>query len=133
MNVKAVKGSLFLMRRNAAGVARVARRVMSTVADEKFVTVATRGSCLSITLTRPKALNSLTLPMVRDLYGAFEKGVADANIKCILLEGAGGKAFCAGGDIRFLREAALGIEGKTLAMGIITAIHDLKADDAPSK
>ena len=73
---------------------------------ESFVDVSTHGACMALTLARPKALNSLTLPMVRDLYAAYEKGAADPAVKCILLEGSGGKAFCAGGDVRAVCEAA---------------------------
>ena len=76
------------------------RLMSSSSAAESFVEVTARGSCLSITLARPKALNSLTLPMVRDLHKAFQSAADEPSIGCILLEGAGGKAFCAGGDVK---------------------------------
>lgn len=51
-----------------------------------------------ITLNRPKALNALNLSMVHKVYPTLEKW---ANSKClVLIEGAGEKAFCAGGDVK---------------------------------
>lgn len=83
----------------------VGSRGLMSAAEESFVSVAKRGACLSLTLTRTKALNSLTLPMVRDLMAAYEKAGADGSIKCMLLEGTG-KAFCAGGDVKAVCVAA---------------------------
>ena len=51
-------------------------------------------------LQRPKALNALNLQMIRELWAAYERAGADASVRCLLLEGAGGKAFCAGGDVK---------------------------------
>jgi enoyl-CoA hydratase len=60
------------------------------------------GSCGLITLNRPKALNALTLRMVRDIAAALDRWESDPAIKAVAIRGAGGKAFCAGGDIRIL-------------------------------
>ena len=43
--------------------------------------------------------------MVRDLWAAYEAAAADSSVHCLLLEGAGGKAFCAGGDVKGVWEA----------------------------
>lgn len=51
------------------------------------------------TLNAPKALNSLSLDMIRRLTPQLRDWDADPDVVCILLEGAGEKAFCAGGDI----------------------------------
>jgi len=77
----------------------------ASVAAATEVAVERRGRLASITLTRPKALNALTLPMVRDLRAAFERSAADAEVGCILLTGEG-KAFCAGGDVKGVMLAA---------------------------
>ncbi|WP_111497565.1 enoyl-CoA hydratase/isomerase family protein [Marinobacter bohaiensis] len=50
-------------------------------------------------LNQPKALNSLSLPMIRALEAQLERWAADDAIAAVWLEGAGDKAFCAGGDI----------------------------------
>jgi len=53
-----------------------------------------------ITLHRPAALNAQDLQMVRDFNAALDGFEQDGSIKHVLVQGAGGKAFCAGGDIR---------------------------------
>ena len=79
---------------------------MSGDADE--VLFETRGRLGLITLNRPKALNALTLGMVRAMTRQLTAWAADDGIERIAITGAGGRAFCAGGDIRVLREAVLG-------------------------
>ncbi len=54
-----------------------------------------------ITLARPDVLNSLSLDMVRALTQALAQWRDDDAIHAVLIRGAGDKAFCAGGDIRF--------------------------------
>ncbi len=59
-----------------------------------------------LTLNRPAAFNALTLRMVRDIEAALDAWGADPQVAALLLDGAGDRAFCAGGDIRALYEAA---------------------------
>ena len=58
-----------------------------------------------ITLDRPKALNALTLDQVHSMHPKLDAWAADSDVTCITIEGAGEKAFCAGGDIKQLYEA----------------------------
>lgn len=51
------------------------------------------------TLNAPKALNSLSLPMIQRLTPQLEAWERDPEVVAIMLDGAGDKAFCAGGDI----------------------------------
>ncbi|KAA0013666.1 enoyl-CoA hydratase/isomerase family protein [Billgrantia pellis] len=51
------------------------------------------------TLNSPKSLNALTLDMARQLDAKLEAWAADRSIVAVWLEGAGDKAFCAGGDV----------------------------------
>ncbi len=61
---------------------------------------AGRGKKLAIaTLNAEKSLNSLTLEMIDLLQEKFTAWEKDQNIACVLLQGAGDKAFCAGGDV----------------------------------
>ena len=80
-------------------------------ASDGHVLAELTGSVGLITLNRPQALNALTLAMTRDLATALLRWQHDERVRAVVLRGAGrhGKApaFCAGGDIRFLREAAL--------------------------
>jgi enoyl-CoA hydratase len=66
--------------------------------------VARRGAAGVITLNRPRQLNALTLGMVRAVRDAIEAWRHDPAVTRVVIEGAGGKAFCAGGDIRALHE-----------------------------
>lgn len=52
-----------------------------------------------ITLSRPQALNALTPEMVCRFADALLDAQRDATVRVIVLTGAGGKAFCAGGDL----------------------------------
>lgn len=63
------------------------------------------GAAGIITLNRPQALNALTLPMVRAMRAALDSWAGDAAVTRVIVQGAGEKAFCAGGDIRKLVEA----------------------------
>jgi enoyl-CoA hydratase len=69
---------------------------------EPEVTCEKVGSCGIVTLNRPKALNALTLTMVREIAAALDRWENDAGVNCVIIRGMGDKAFCAGGDIRIL-------------------------------
>ncbi|MHB2165999.1 enoyl-CoA hydratase/isomerase family protein [Alsobacter sp. R-9] len=69
-----------------------------------------RGAAGHILLNRPKALNALTHGMVRTIHAALDAWADDPAIRCVVVEGAGDRAFCAGGDIRVLHD--LGRAGK---------------------
>lgn len=64
---------------------------------------------MKVVLNRPKALNSLNLDMIKDL--AFNLPTLAAS-KAFWIEGAGGKAFCAGGDVKALFEKEAKIEDR---------------------
>ncbi len=63
-----------------------------------------QGEAGLITLNRPKALNALNLTMVREMRRALDAWAQDPAVTRIVVQGAGEKAFCAGGDIRQLTE-----------------------------
>src|ERR1700739_1620387 len=64
------------------------------------------GSAGIIRLNRPKAINAVTLEMFRDIDKALDRFEADPSVSVILLEGAGERGLCAGGDIRALYESS---------------------------
>lgn len=64
------------------------------------------GSAGIIRLNRPKAINAITLEMFRDVDKALDRFEADPAVALILLEGAGERGLCAGGDIRALYESS---------------------------
>ena len=82
------------------------------------ILVERRGSAGLITLNRPKALNALSLQMVRDLTAALIAFRDDPAVLLVAIRGTNKKGqpgtpeslfggFCAGGDIRFFHQAAL--------------------------
>jgi enoyl-CoA hydratase/carnithine racemase len=84
---------------------------------EAWVLTQEQGGAGLITLNRPKALNALSLSMIRDITAALLRWRDDPNIKLVAIRGMGKAAdgafapfgaFCAGGDIRFFHQAALG-------------------------
>ena len=83
---------------------------MSTNSEPSVVSeVVGRVGC--ITLNRPKALNALSLEMVRLLTQALLAFQANSQVLAVLVRGQGKEEpfghFCAGGDIRFFHQAAL--------------------------
>ncbi len=61
----------------------------------------------TVTLNRPRALNALSLAMLETLDLWLDTWENDPRVRIVVLRGAGGKAFCAGGDLRQLREMFL--------------------------
>lgn len=59
-----------------------------------------RGAAGLVTLNRPRALNALTLPMVQAMRAQLDAWAGDAAVTRVVVRGSGGRAFCAGGDIR---------------------------------
>jgi len=69
--------------------------------DDAVLAQALRGVG-HLTLNRPRAINALGLDMIRDLAAALDRWQDDTDIELILLDGAGERGFCAGGDVRAL-------------------------------
>ncbi|MBI1892266.1 MAG: enoyl-CoA hydratase/isomerase family protein [Burkholderiales bacterium] len=67
----------------------------------EFVRSAIHHRIGVITLDRPKALNSLSLDMVRELIRVLLAWRDDDAIEAVMINSSSDKAFCAGGDIRF--------------------------------
>jgi enoyl-CoA hydratase/carnithine racemase len=74
------------------------------------VVAEVHGRLACITLNRPKALNALSLSMIRTLTQALQQWQADPAILAVVVRGQGKEgpfgSFCAGGDIRFFHQAA---------------------------
>jgi enoyl-CoA hydratase len=74
---------------------------------EHTVVTSRDGRVGRILLNRPYALNALDLPMLRACAAVLEIWRDDPHVHAVVIEGAGHRAFCAGGDIRALRDAQL--------------------------
>jgi enoyl-CoA hydratase/carnithine racemase len=67
--------------------------------DMSDVLVAREGRTLRVTLNRPAVRNALTQNVVREVTAALEAAATDADVRVVVLTGAGGY-FCAGADLR---------------------------------
>ena len=63
------------------------------------------GAVVRVWLDRPDVRNALNGALIRELAAAFASLAGDDGVRAVVL-GAGGKAFCAGADLGFMREAA---------------------------
>ncbi|EHR02733.1 enoyl-CoA hydratase/isomerase family protein [Bradyrhizobium sp. WSM471] len=75
-------------------------------AQEGDLVARVEGAAGIVRLNRPKAINAVTLEMFRDIDKALDRFEADPAIAVIVLEGAGERGLCAGGDIRALWESS---------------------------
>ena len=66
--------------------------------SEPLVLSTRAGAVRTLTLNRPKALNSFTSAMHEELAAALAAVESDASVRCLVLTGAG-RAFCAGQDL----------------------------------
>jgi enoyl-CoA hydratase len=71
-------------------------------AAESETIIRREGRAGRITLNRPKALNALTWNMVRAIQAALDGWRNDAAVEVVILDGAGDRGLCAGGDVRWL-------------------------------
>ncbi len=77
-----------------------------TSAHQDPILTDVRNHIATLTINRPQALNALTHDMIHEISLRLDDWAHDDNIKAIMIRGAGEKAFCAGGDIRALYDAA---------------------------
>src|SRR6202045_5205871 len=79
---------------------------MNAPVSEPDLIARREGAVGVIRLNRPKAINAVTLVMFRDIDKALDEFESDPAVGLILLEGAGERGLCAGGDIRALYESS---------------------------
>jgi enoyl-CoA hydratase/carnithine racemase len=66
---------------------------------ETLVRLKKEGSVATVTLDNPP-VNAASTTLIHALHARFDEVERDADIRCVILTGAGDKAFCAGGDLR---------------------------------
>ena len=69
------------------------------------------GAIGRLTLNSPATLNALTREMVDLIQAALERWRDDAQVAIVVIDGAGEKAFCAGGDVQALHASAVAAPG----------------------
>ncbi len=82
----------------AAGVAADGGKVMQ-INDDESVKVVAQGEIAELLLNRPKHLNALSPDLLASLIAQLEKVLKEKSLRCIVISGAGEKAFAAGADI----------------------------------
>ncbi|MDF1846447.1 MAG: enoyl-CoA hydratase/isomerase family protein [Parvibaculaceae bacterium] len=89
------------------------------MSDEPEILFEQRGPIGLVTLNRPKVLNALTYNMVKQLHPQLVEWAEDDAISAVVIQAAGEKAFCAGGDIRVLHD-----QGKAGSPEVINFYRD---------
>jgi len=89
------------------------------------VLVFRQGALGRIRLNRPKALNSLSNEMVGLVMEALDRFEAEDDVVAVLLDGAGERGLCAGGDIRAMYDA--GRAGTDEGAGFLRAEYELNS------
>ena len=100
---------------------------MTDTADaEPELLTERQGPLGVITLNRPKALNALTLPMIEAMDRVLADWAGDESVAAVAIQGAGEKAYCAGGDVRAVWKA--GQEGDRLTRDFFWEEYSLNHD-----
>lgn len=87
--------------------------------------VEIKDTIATITVNRPSAMNAMTLTTLQELDVVVQQLSASAEVRAVIITGAGEKAFIAGGDIAMLRELGP-VEARELALlaqGVCTTIE----------
>jgi enoyl-CoA hydratase/carnithine racemase len=75
--------------------------------SEASVVATRQGRIGHLLLNRPKALNALDLDMIRRMRAALDNWRDDPSVQAVVVEGAGGRAYSAGGDVISVRASAI--------------------------
>jgi enoyl-CoA hydratase/carnithine racemase len=73
---------------------------VESIPEEEPVLYERVGAVGVLTLNRPKALNSMTVPMLERIGEILDEIEADPGARVLVLTGAGEKAFCVGADLK---------------------------------
>lgn len=82
--------------------------------DEPSVLIRVDRGLGRITLNRPRQLNAIDHGMVRTITAALQDWAADRDITAVVIDGAGERGLCAGGDIKAIHADALAGTGTSI-------------------
>ncbi|HLI99464.1 MAG TPA: enoyl-CoA hydratase-related protein, partial [Bradyrhizobium sp.] len=68
--------------------------------DNTSVLINKRGAALHITINRPEKRNAINVDVIAGIASGYRAAHDDADVRVIVLTGAGEKAFCAGADLQ---------------------------------
>ncbi len=66
----------------------------------ELVSARREGDLLWLTIERPEVMNCLSFPTLRRFRGLVREVAEDLSLRCVLITGAGDRAFCAGADLK---------------------------------
>lgn len=92
--------------------------------DDATLIARKDGRIGRILMNRPRALNALDLDMIQGSLRVLKEWANDPLVHAVTIEGAGDRAFCAGGDVRALREWQTG-GNRYLADAFFTQEYEL--------
>ena len=96
----------------------------------QYIVSETDGVIATITFDNPASLNALGLAMASEFRDAVNMVAGDENIRCLVIGGAG-RAFMAGGDLKYFHDN-LGAIDNTVTE-IIGVYHEIMDDDHPPR
>lgn len=100
--------NLKLVQRNLTKLGQIAHAAMMSSSSSSSEIVFTKQNQVGcILLNRPKQLNALTLNMVKVMHDHLEECERDPSIKAVVVKGAGETAYCAGGDVKSVRDLCI--------------------------
>lgn len=88
------------------------------------------NNILTITLNRPDVFNAVNEQMKKELLDAFKQAEKDSTVRCIVLRGAGEKAFCSGQDLKEYQDAKTSMK-KMLEEAYNPIIKQMRAIEKP--
>lgn len=91
------------------------------------VELSFRDDLAFVTLNRPEALNALSFEVLREISAAFDE-VKASDARALVVSGQGGKAFCAGADIKELtgRDMVAQREGAVFGQSVFRKLDQLQ-------
>jgi len=92
------------------------------------IDLAVQGEIATLTLNNPDKLNAINLAMWRQLHKNMAEIAVDRSIRCVVLRGAGGQAFAAGGDLEEFVTARATLEQALLYHGEVARALNAIAD-----
>src|SRR5579871_1293839 len=73
---------------------------MTAAPNEPVLLRRDDGHVAILTLNRPRAMNALSGELIDALQAEFDRLAVDQNIRCVIIDAAGDRAFCTGHDLR---------------------------------
>jgi len=91
---------------------------------------STSENVLTISFNRPEKYNAVNEQMKKELLDAFKQAEKDPAVKCIVLRGAGDKAFCSGQDLKEYQDAKSSMK-EMLEKGYNPIIKQMRTMEKP--